>query len=822
MNLQGEGGYAVHIFASRHPSVAHTVGAWLAAGASRRPAEDSHWAQQRCAPARWLFPQKGGRRGGGSPARIAMTPARRRPLAAFPAPSRPAATPGGAGSERAVRYAKSDLAWTDSDYLCPFCHDPLYVEDRTAEEACFNRACTAYVDRGESSEYIGSQEWAQGARKRCAEGIRQFYRFDRAFLLQMLFKARVRESKQLFQGMTTSCNTASSIDYLLTRLDRSAAWGGSRDAPSCLRVLQQHHENFDVLLVAERFCSKYYISTAGDGLYIMKYDCALEKFHKTLGIVNEESRHDRAGCYLFESIDRQSGGPVEGAFDFEAVYSLYQTGISQLSHTFRMAHAVSQIHQYPAGSEDFVVLLSVWTQCTPGATNSITEEGLRGLYDDAMQKNKMRGDFDQFLVDYTSGREYAPILVFDGEKYHFEYHDLLFYLMYLQSNNRTLSGRQTATGQAICGGMKQAAASAFEEQIRQKLRNDGFDVFPTPSQGQLYIPSKKTGKEFDCLAVDRPNRVIVIIEAKYEDIAPSSKAAVTMIDQLVLDRKRGLLEHAKRHHERRRLVKRHFGSLKNFGLGLEGSFLDYTVHAVIVTKHEPLISRHMGVDIISYERFASVDFRRRGSLTCPIPPPNPSQAPGAPPNAAPGSGPCDGVPAVGTTTTATTGGVRVGMPAPRTPKGEIGARPPRCPPPDEAAAIAARPGSRACRQVREADGPDGTAAIAAVPHFQATALITASGCCAPHGLAPHLPVLRRQGPAKAPRPGRGKAGRQDSGYGPVAEGAKIEAVVPPLQRVHDRLHPRRQGRRGRGVRPARRADRGAPGPALLRGGSGRV
>lgn len=60
MNLQGEGGYAVHTFASRHPSVAHTVGAWLAAGASRRPAEDSHWAQRQCAPARRCSLKKGG------------------------------------------------------------------------------------------------------------------------------------------------------------------------------------------------------------------------------------------------------------------------------------------------------------------------------------------------------------------------------------------------------------------------------------------------------------------------------------------------------------------------------------------------------------------------------------------------------------------------------------------------------------------------------------------------------------------------------------------------------------------------------------------
>lgn len=749
-----------------------------------------------------------------------MTPALCRPRAAHPAPSRPVAAHGGAGRGSTDRYAKSELDATDSDYLCPLCHDPLYFKDGTTEEACFNRTCPAYVDRGELSEYIGSQGWAQNARKLCAESIRQFYKFERAFLHRRLFEARAHESGQLFLDKAADCNVISSVDYLLTRLDRNASWGGSKDVSSYLRTLQQYLENFDMLLIVENHSSKYYITDANGDLYTIMYDRALEEFHKTLGIVREENRHDRTGCFSFDFIDRKPGAStMEDAFDLEAFYRSSPTAISQVNHTFKMGHAVSQIHQYPARSEDFVALFSVWMQCTLGAADSITAEDLGEIYDDAMEKNKMKGDFGRFLTDYTSGSAYAPILVFDGEKYHFEYHDLFFYLVYLLSNNKTLSGRQTETGQSVSDKLKQDVASAFEEQIRQKFRSGGFEVLPAPDQAQLRMSFGNARMELDCVAVDRAKKVIVLVEAKYEDISPSSKAGTTMVDQLVLDRRRGLLGHAKRHHERRRLVKRHFGSLKNFGLGLEGSFLDYTVHAVIVTKHEPLISRHMGVDIISYKRFVSADFRRRGSLTCPSSSSAPLQAPGAPPNAAPGSGPGDGVPAVGTTTT--TGGARAGMPAPRTPKGKIAARQPPCSSLDGTAVIAPRPSPRACRQVGEAAGPDGTATIAA-QHIPATALITAAGGGAPHGLAPHLPVLRRRGPAEAPRAGRGKAGRQDGGNRPVAEGAKIGAVVPPLQRVHDRLHPRRQGRRDRGVRPAGRAARGAPGPALLRGGSGRV
>ena len=602
-----------------------------------------------------------------------MTPVPDRPRAAFSAPC--SAAPGGAHSERADRYDKSDMdGITDSDYLCAFCYDPLYVKDGTAEEACLNRACPTYVDRREFTGDVNGQGWVQDAKTRCAESIHEFYKFERGFLFRKLFEARAHESEQLFQNKLASCNVTSSVDYLLTKLARNASWGISKDVPSYLLALRQYYQNFDMLLVVEYYCSKYYIFAASDDLYIMKYHHALVKFHKTLGIVSEKNIYDEDSAYMFDLIDCKSSGRTSGAaFDFEATYSSIPAAITQLSHTFKMGHAVSKIHQYPASFEDFVALYSIWTQCSPCTRNSITAATLRNIYGNAMQKNNMSGNFEQFLTDYTSGHEYAPILVFDGKKYHFEYHDLLFYLLYLLSNNEIHSGRQSETGQTICGRLKQAIAYNFEEQIRQRLRNNSFEVSPSPGRAPLRMSFDNTKIELDCIAVDRARRIVVLVEAKYEDIAPSSKAGTTIVDQLVLDKRRGLLAHAKRHQERRLLFERHFASLKNFGLDLPGSFPDYAVRTVIVTKHEPLISRHMDVDIISYERFASIDFRRHGGpLSCPAScQSNQTQEPGTPSNAAPPRG------GPGRRTQANMAGAsgsHEGQPAPRTPEGEIARR----------------------------------------------------------------------------------------------------------------------------------------------------
>ena len=569
-----------------------------------------------------------------------MTPDPRRPRAESPASNRPAAAPEREHGRRMDRYDKSELEGTGSDYLCVFCYDLLYVKDGTAEEACFNRACPAYVDRGEFSGDTRSQGWVQQAKKLHAGTVQEFYKFDRSFLFRTLFEARAHECEKLFHRQDASVNIISSVDYLLTRLNTDASWGDSKDFPSCLRTMQEYYKNFDMLQIVESHSLRYHIICANENTYTMKYHHVMKNFHKTLGILSGENRHERSDCYSFNFIDRNpERKPIGHPLDFEAICKSNPTITSQLNHVFKMGHKVSKIHRYPARPEDFAALLSAWTGCFPNPAAAVDEDLLREIYNGASQLNKMPADFDQFLEDYASGHKYAPILIFDGKKYHFAYYSLLLYLLYLFSCNKTLSGTQKETGQTTYNDLKKAAAHRFEEEIRQKLCNDGFDVHPAPGRPPLRMSFDNARVEFDCIAVDRAKKIVVLVEAKYEDISPSSKAGTTMVDQIVLDKRRGLLAHAKRHHRRSRLFRRHFASLKNFGLALEGSFCDYAVHTVIVTKHEPLISQYMGVDIVSHKKFESADFRGDGASPFhPSPLSGLPQTPGVPPRGPPPQG----------------------------------------------------------------------------------------------------------------------------------------------------------------------------------------
>ena len=96
------------------------------------------------------------------------------------------------------------------------------------------------------------------------------------------------------------------------------------------------------------------------------------------------------------------------------------------------------------------------------------------------------------------------------------------------------------------------------------------------------------------------------------DFSPSSTTGAALVDHLVLGRQSGLLGQANDHHERRQFFARHFFRMTDFGLRLEGCFLDYTIHTLMVTKHKPLISRHKSVRIVSYDKFKSIGFRGAG------------------------------------------------------------------------------------------------------------------------------------------------------------------------------------------------------------------
>ena len=506
-------------------------------------------------------------------------------------------------------YSRSDLADTDSDYLCPFCYEPLYVEVDVNKDICLNVACPSYNARGEIAGNVSDHEGPRYVEAQLRQRVKDFCGFSRKFVLTRLYQERAAGLASFLQGSGLHINAVAAINYLMTQLAGNTTWGLSEDEVEYRAKFAAYRQYFDMAQLVESLALKTYIVTPTGKYFVIKYHGALERFHGTIGVINYSGIESRARLHAFSFIDKMTKGePAAHEFDFKKLYENLTPLVSSLNHVFRAGYATSRIHMYPFDSEGFATLYSLWTKCGPNKVATATLDYLRYIYDGTLTTNNMHGDFDRFLKDYTSGDEYAPVLVFDGEKYHFDYPTLFLYLLYIFSHNHTRSGTQTEAGSVTHGKKRQEASVHFEAEIRRILRTAGFETHPGPD-GEKFAPSfDGERREFDCIAVDHGKKIVVLVEAKYRDISPSSTAGAALVDQLVLDRQGGLLGQANDHHERRRFFIRNFSRMREFGLRLEGCFLGYTIHTLMVTKHEPLISRHKSVRIVSYDKFKSIDF----------------------------------------------------------------------------------------------------------------------------------------------------------------------------------------------------------------------
>jgi len=503
------------------------------------------------------------------------------------------------------RFDKSELTWTDSDYLCLFCYEPLYYNVITKKDVCTNPKCFISQTHPKIFVNIDKNPLLDQMKQKYLKRVKRFYIFSSNFLFRRLYETRMVEFIKFFRNVGMKFNDIIGIDFLLTKLYYNKIWGNETNEQIFQNTLNKFLNDFGDLEYIENLESKLYLIDQNSNPYIMKYNNVIVDIHKVLGLV-DSSKYGPEDVNSFYFIDRKSRvGKASGPFDIETLFKNHFNLAIVMNHIFKFGYFVSQIHSYPVQTSHLATLFSVWTTCEPGKTCTIDLNGLKVIHDGAVKKNNLKGNFDDFLQIYTSGQKYAPILIFDGEKYHFDYATLFLILFYLFSINKTIEGTQKLSGYNTLMQQRQKAAQNFEIAIREKFRKEGFTVFPTKDTQKFEPKINGEQREFDCIAIDYSKKIIVSIDAKYEDMAPSSTVGETILEQAVLDSRNGILKHAKDHHTRRKFLIKTFNKLP---LNLQGNFWEYKIYSLVVTKHKPMISKHLTSQIISFDEFKDIDF----------------------------------------------------------------------------------------------------------------------------------------------------------------------------------------------------------------------
>ena len=503
------------------------------------------------------------------------------------------------------RFDISELQWTDSDYLCPLCHGLFYRDLSDSHgDICVNPKCVTSLSTYTKTEINPA---LNQLKQRIDKSVERFYIFNRGFLYRKLYEIRKDAfGRWCTQGQMPLRNVWV-VDFLFTKISHNNRWGTETNEQLFTNEIKKFLESSGEWLecangVAEGIMLMDRVNASP---YLVKYRDVIKKMEENRGIV-DGSKYDPKNTHVFDRIDNLSGRPkIKHPYDLENIFKM-SSQTEPIKGLFNLTYPTSQIHNYPVKSSHLVTLFSLCGRCNPGQPNTVTPNELREIYDGSVQKNKMNGNFEDFLHTYSSGIEYAPILVFDGQHYHFDYYTLRSFLLYLIPRNGGIDGIQTISGQAKDTQQRQRRADNFESAIRKKMRNDGFCVFPQNDSKKCRLRTGRTEHEFDCIAIDHYKKIIVFVEAKYEDISPSATSARTMIEQLVLDSENGLLHYAKKQHERRGFLMQNPNCLRTY-MGQE--FWKYEKHFIIVTKFTPMIKRHLTTVLMSFDEFEHMNFR---------------------------------------------------------------------------------------------------------------------------------------------------------------------------------------------------------------------
>ena len=143
---------------------------------------------------------------------------------------------------------------------------------------------------------------------------------------------------------------------------------------------------------------------------------------------------------------------------------------------------------------------------------------------------------------------------------------------------------------------KRTASIVFEEKIRDKLKERGYLV---PFDKSIEIP--KDSFDYDVIAIDKENKKINIIEAKYHDLPSSAFSGKNLLNIKLQDSEVGEINIARRQKERKDNLEKYKELLKEKSK-LDIDLENYEIVPYIIFKFNPILSKLEGNTILSFDK----------------------------------------------------------------------------------------------------------------------------------------------------------------------------------------------------------------------------
>jgi len=507
------------------------------------------------------------------------------------------------GAKQLIDYDYNNF---DSDYLCPHCGRLIYLNiSIPPNNVCINENCQLWprdvnsiIDATETEEPRIYNEIREEEKLL----IDEIYKWKPGRLARYAYKARRELITHFFtKGIMPLVGHFIALGELLLMTNKYPSEGTIDDVDK-FRILIEDVRRWsrDQGNLEDVQTKRLIFGRTESGLkpLYIKYAKAFTEFQKELGLISDRELLRIESLFPYQYLE----ATVTPELDFtkitdgKEILERFWPLSLQLRDALQGHYRTKTQYNYRPDLLEFTVLFG-WLMQTWGKNEvSIIPAEKQGKEIADIQRHfdsqaKERYSAQNFFTKYVDSTELVPIVTRTPEGILMDHHTLLFYLIYLQGCPDPEKPAIKKRGQII-QDMREKVAEKFETWLRDGVRSRGYAGPET---------AVKENYEYDILVISEEKKSIIMADAKYRDIAPSSFTGTNLITQELLgdhalrfeaDRQQKRLDYFRDNIER---FERHLKPKRPLG--------NYSIHSFLVTKQIPLAHRYKEVKILRPTEF---------------------------------------------------------------------------------------------------------------------------------------------------------------------------------------------------------------------------
>ena len=482
-----------------------------------------------------------------------------------------------------------------SDYLCDACGGIIYCDlDDATRQFCINPSCqrcnhsfTILDPSAKASPRLHKELEEEEAKllaliKSCDHEALAMYAYSaRLALIDSAVTRRVMPSIPMWH----------TIGDLLILMNTHPPRGSDRSGAtfdSIIKMSYERSKHLNFIDDVENGRHKLVQLPSGQmRVIMMKYLLPIHDMLKVYGLASSGNITDESDLFKFQDIDELviSDVDLKPGVDMADFFNSLWPYVITLRYGFGLYYRTALQYRYTPARVDIPYLLGVSYSLKSKGPVFVSKENLSRHFSKYREHAEGR-TFEQLMAEYAESHEKVPIMVSVGNRIILDPLTLLYFVIHLNGqaieNNRLRNGRDIAL-------MKKKAADIFEAKVRNELHKYGY-AGPDSAVKVKY--------DYDVIGISEAKKRILVIDAKFRDVAPSSISALTLVDQELMEPDEGLCYEVERHKTRVDYLIQNLGLFKQH-LKPAGALRSYQVRAYVVTKHTPLVSQYKNIGILS-------------------------------------------------------------------------------------------------------------------------------------------------------------------------------------------------------------------------------